>query len=418
MLNEVGFGVKFIKDYNELNVLRFIKDNGPVSRAQISKKYKISKAAVSDIIARLINKGYVAEIGVGNSTSRGGRKPVMLQFNQKAGYVIGIELKRNYARIALGDMDANLHKFETVEFEEKTPLPDVLRYIFPVVHGFLDLEWVRKSKPIGIGIGLPGLIDYEAGCIKVSDTLKIWENVPVRDMVEKEFGISTVIENDVKTLTLGECLFGGGKNSQDLVYLWIGDGIGAGIIINGYLLRGITASAGEVGYGELGFHIREENAFPLLYKGQKDFGDILSNKLLVEAACAALQNNNYKTFLSPANISIDSIIKAAENKDALANELLREFGELLGIVCINLVNTLNMELLIISGKLLQKSDVLLRYVRNKVNNDLLSAPAEAVSIVSAKLKEEGCVLGAFGLVLEDLFYQGRMNVLKYRDLFN
>ncbi len=118
MIHDVGFGVKFIKDYNELKVLRFIKNNQKVSRAEISKQYNISKAAVSDIVNRLIIQGYVSETGVGSSTKRGGRKPVLLNFNQKAGYVIGIEIKRSFARVALIDLDTNIYEFKVIEFEE------------------------------------------------------------------------------------------------------------------------------------------------------------------------------------------------------------------------------------------------------------------------------------------------------------
>ena len=109
MLQQVGFGVKFIKDYNELNVLRFIKHHGPISRAEIAKKQHISKAGISEIVARLIDQDYISETGVGNSTQRGGRRPILLTFNQKAGYVIAIEIKRSISKISLLDMNATIH---------------------------------------------------------------------------------------------------------------------------------------------------------------------------------------------------------------------------------------------------------------------------------------------------------------------
>lgn len=416
MLQQVGFGVKFIKDYNELNVLRFIKHHEPVSRAEIAKKQHISKAGISEIVARLIDQDYVSEIGVGNSTQRGGRKPILLTFNQKAGYVVAIEIKRSFAKISLMDMNATIHNTKTVTHPTGCPMQDVLRQIFPVIHEFLKIDWVRQSRPIGLGIGIPGLIDYESGCIKLSDSLKSWENYPIRKKFEEEFNIPTILENDVKTLALGECLFGKGIEHQSLVNLWIGDGIGAGIILNGSLIRGVTASAGEIGYDELGFCVRDINEFPLLYNGQKRFGDILSNKWLASAACSAL-NSGRTSELMESQLSPETIVAAAENGDHLAIELLQEYGALLGILCINIINILNIELLVICGKILSQSDLLLKYVREKVNKDLLSVPAHAVHIVSSGLKENGVVLGAAGLVLEDLFHQDVINILKYRSIF-
>jgi predicted NBD/HSP70 family sugar kinase len=291
-----------------------------------------------------------------------------------------------------------------------------LRQIFPIINEFLNIEWVKQSRPIGIGIGIPGLIDYDSGSIKLSDSLKSWENYPIRKKFEEEFNIPTILENDVKTLALGECLFGKGINHQNLVNLWIGDGIGAGIILNGSLIRGVTASAGEVGYSELGFYVRDRNEFPLLYNGQKRFGDILSNRWLASAACAALKNGQKSTLVED-QMSPENIVIAAQNGDKLAISLLKEYGTLLGILCINLINTLNIELLVICGKILSQNDLLLKYVREKVNNDLLSVPAHAVHIVSSDLKENGVVLGAAGLVLEDLFHHDVINIMKYRSIF-
>jgi predicted NBD/HSP70 family sugar kinase len=416
MIHDVGFGVKFIKDYNELKILRFIKNNQKVSRAEISKQYNISKAAVSDIVNRLISQGYVYETGVGSSTKRGGRKPVLLNFNQKAGHVIGIEIKRSFARVALIDLDTKIYEFNVIEYEEGYSIEYILQDIFVIIEDYQKLKWVSNSRLIGIGVAVPGLIDYKKGCIKVSDTLKNWIGIPIKEIIENKFDTHTVVENDVKARTLSEYHFGVGKEYDNLVNLWIGDGIGAGIIIDGHLIRGITASAGEVGYDELGFFVRNSSNFPLLYNNQKDFGDILSNKLLLQAASNAMNNIN-STSLSEDSLTLDNLVTAAENNDPLATSLLKEFGELLGILCINLVNTLNMELLVISGKLVRKSNILIDYIIDKVHKDLLSVPAHAVKIIAAELNERGGVLGSAGLVLEDLFYKDRIDVVKYRDVF-
>ncbi len=416
MLHQLGSGVKFIKDYNELNVLRFIKQNAPVSRAEIAKKYHISKAAVTDIISRLIGQGYVSEVGVGDSTMRGGRKPIMLEFNHAAGYVIAIEIKRDHAQIALVDLDANIRNLERVDYAVGSCFEIVTEKIFPVIHTFLREKWLRKSKPIGIGIGIPGIIDYEKGCIKVSDTLHNWEKVSICNLFENEFGLATVLENDVKTQTLGECLFGQGKDSDNLVNLWIGDGIGAGIIINGSLIRGHTASAGEVGYDELGFFLKDQGSFPMLYRGQKDFGDILSNKLLLDSAREALQEG-VDSKLCPEKLTLQELACAADKKDPLATKLLREYANILGIICINLINMLNIELLIVSGELVNQCNALLDFLKERVHQDILREPAQSVRVVPGSLKDTGIVLGATGLVLEDLFYQERLNVVKYRSIF-
>ncbi|TFG95405.1 MAG: ROK family protein, partial [Calditrichales bacterium] len=207
-----------------------------------------------------------------------------------------------------------------------------------------------------------------------------------------------------------------GKESQNLVNLWIGDGIGAGIFLNGSLIRGVSASAGEIGYAELGFFIKDGLEFPLLYNNQKTLSDILSNRSLIDAARKALQNG-YRCGLKEEKLTPEYIMQSAEEKDPLGMALIKEYGALIGILCINLINTLNVELLIINGPVLAESELLLGTIKEKVQKDLLTAPATAVRIVLGALKEQGVVLGATGLVLEDLFYQDKMNLQKYRSIF-
>ena len=233
MLRKVGYGTRLVRDFNELNILRFIKEYGPLSRAQLSKKYRISKATVSEIIAKLLRDGFVIEIGMGKSSKLGGRKPVMLEFNPRAGYAIGIEIKRDHARLCLTDLNAHIYKQDTINYQYKSVLSDVLKKLFPIIHSYLDEKWLVSAKPMGIGVSIPGLIDYKNGCILESDSLKEWEGVKIKKIFEEKFSIETFIENDVKAMTFGEFRFGNGRNFNNLVFLWVGDGIGAGLVING-----------------------------------------------------------------------------------------------------------------------------------------------------------------------------------------
>jgi predicted NBD/HSP70 family sugar kinase len=411
-----GYGPKVVRQYNELNILRFIKNENPISRADIAKRYKISKAAVSEIIAHLLQQGYVSEIGVGNSTRIGGRKPILLAFNPKAGFAIGVEIKRDHARVALGDLDAGIHENQMFQFQNGAPLKDVLDEVFKIIDSFRNIDWVKKAKPIGIGVAIPGLIDYESGRIRESDTLKNWQDYPIRDAFVQRYGIETRIENDVKTISIGECRFGNGKDTSNIVYLWLGDGIGAGIVINGELYRGVSASAGEVGFFELGCCIREFDEFKLLYNGQKYFGDILSGKELQRGAAKGLRNG-YEGMMDPEKLDVDSILAEADKNNPLAIELLREYGFLVGVVCIHLINTLNPELILIGGPAFTQNERLLKFIREKIQNDVLRTPSSAVRVRGARLHDDAGIVGAIGLILEDLFYMEKLNIKKYRDVF-
>lgn len=417
-MNQDGnYGSKLVREYNELNILRFIKNEGPISRADLAKRYKISKAAVSEIIAHLLRQGSVYEIGMGSSTSLGGRKPILIQFNPKAGYSIGVEIKRDHATVASADLNATIYDRESFSFNRGTPLKIVLEEIFNIIEKFQKRSWITKSKAIGIGVTIPGLINYQTGAIQESDTLKDWQDFPIRDTFNAKFGLETVIENDVKAISLGECRFGNGKNVNNLVYLWIGDGLGAGIIINGELYRGVSASAGEIGYYELGCFIRNLEEYKLLYHGQQNFGDLLSSNVLFAAVKKGLAHN-FPHRLEEQGITIEKIFGYAENNCPLALEIIKEYGYLVGILCINLINTLNPELILIGGHHhLAQQPILINYIKEKVKLDVLRTPSRAVRIKSAKLDEDAGILGAIGLILDDLFYMNRLNIKKYRSIF-
>jgi glucokinase len=215
--------------------------------------------------------------------------------------------------------------------------------------------------------------------------------------LETHFKVPVYVENDVKAMTLGEYLLGSAKGIKNLVYLFIGDGLGAGIMINGHLHRGFTSSAGEIGYTELEPASFYREQFPLMYNGQSIFGQILTDTNIVES----YQRNNSE--LTEKKISVATIAEKAGNGDLTAIQIIRECASLLSNLSINLINTLNPELIIIGGKLSQCHPELIELVRETIHKDLLSVPAEAVLVRAATRGEEAVALGATGLVLYEMF---------------
>jgi predicted NBD/HSP70 family sugar kinase len=166
-------------------------------------------------------------------------------------------------------------------------------------------------------------------------------------------------------------------------------------------MRGITGSAGEIGYNELGYWLKSKKNFSLLFDNQRDFGDIISEPVLINAAERAIKKG-YESILSKNNpITINSIGKAAESGDKLACNLLKEMGALIGIVCINLLNTVNPEMIILCGQIIEKCPMLVKLVQQNVHKDILHSPAEAVQICASKLKDEAVLKGAISMVLHD-----------------
>ncbi|MBM4161980.1 MAG: ROK family transcriptional regulator [Ignavibacteria bacterium] len=395
MLKALRRRIEYFDEPNEYRVLRLVRDSQLISRTEIAQFCKLSKPTVSEIVNRFVRQGFLERVGESDSTDRGGRKRELLRFNPRAGFVIGVDIGMSESTVAVTDLNANILNRTSIRYSTGS-LPDfVLDRLFQSVDRLVRLTSLDIEKCVGVGIGLPGLIDRSTGIIRVADTLAGWAGVNIRQIFEERFRLPVYIENDVKTRCLAEFLFGSGKNFWNQVYLWVGDGIGAGIIIDGKLHHGITESAGEIGYNEIGYAIGNRSAFPMLYYGQRDFGEVLSDSVMVDAYRRATKTHD--------DITVETIFRAAVAGEPLAVGLIEEVSSLASVVCVNLINTLNPELIVIGGKIAEAGSLVLERVRQKVHEDILSVPAEAVRIVPAALKHDGVIVGAVGLVLYDLF---------------
>jgi predicted NBD/HSP70 family sugar kinase len=402
MITSLGTGRRVLAEPTDYRVLRTVRESRGISRVEIAQRCHLSKPTVTAVVNRFLRAGVLRKTGEGPSTRRGGRKREILQFNPLAGTVAAIDLRMTSAHIALTDLNASILAHESFTYHRGEDPHAVLREAAHLLQRLLAHDRSAARHCAGVGVGLPGLIDRSAGTIIEADTLVGWKGINLRSVFADYFRFPVHIENDVKARTLAEYLFGVGKHWNDQVFLWIGDGIGAGIIINGSLHHGATESAGEIGYNALGFGLADPRAFPLLYSGQKDFGEILSNAVIG------------RSYVRHAGISgsgsVRQVLRKAEKGDPVALAILDEVAELVSVVCILLINMLNPGLVVIGGEIAGAGQRFLGAVLDRVRKGSLSVPAEAVQIAPGALGDDGVILGSAGLVLHELLQPGRGHV--------
>ncbi len=392
MLRELRRTSEYAAEPNTNRVLRMVREARRISRIEIANRTRLSKATVSEIAGRLVDSGFLVPVGQGPAGSRGGRKRELLEFNPGAACVFGIDIERTRTDVAVTNLDATILRRSSFAYPAGTPPKRVLKNLITALH---DLEAQSKDihqKAVGIGIGLPGVIDRDTGVIRVADTLQGWAGFDIAAELRKEFDLPIFIENDVKARTLGELIFGSGRHVRDAVYLWLGDGIGAGLVIGGRLHHGFTSSAGEIGYNGVVPSLGRSGT-PLLYNGQHDIGELLSESNILRALGGA----------RAATSSTDDLMARLARKEKRAEQLLGEIGDVIGSLSIALVNMLNPEIVILGGDLFWRSEQLVNVVQLKVKSDILPVPANAVRIAASALKEDGVLLGSVGHVLFDLF---------------
>ncbi len=386
-----------IREPNEVRILRLVRDSGEISRVEIAKICNLNKAYVSELVAKLIQSGFLEETGRVEANDKVGRKRMLLKFLPLAGIVAGVDIGMTNATVILIDLNAAILQKKTFFYSLETSAKEVLSNVVETITALLAVANYPQSRLVGIGVGVQGLIDYKTNTLIVSHNKKSWEGESLSAELEARFKVPVYVENDVKAMTVGEYLLGNAKGVKNFVYLFIGDGLGAGIMINGHLHRGFTSSAGEIGYTELEPPSFYREQFPLMFNGQSIFGQILTDASLVES---------YRRTASASKetqLSVAMIAENARNGENSAIGIIEECASLLSVLSISLINALNPELILIGGKLAQSSSKLIDLVKGKIQKDLLSVPAEAVQVKASVQGEEAVALGASSLVLYEMF---------------
>ncbi len=394
---------ELMRDLNRHLVLNLIKSRSPISRTDIAKLSGLSLATISGITGAFIESGLVHEMGAGEST--GGRKPVLLRLNYQAGFVIGVKLMEQAIASALTDLDANVlyHQITFLKTADgQTPQtaadwPGVLQAITQAIERAITESQVERQRLLGIGIGMAGVVDGEAGICRYSPFFG-WRDVKMAEPIAAHFGVPVYLENDVKTLTIAEQWFGHGHGVDHFVVVTVGRGVGAGIVVNGQFYRGALGGAGELG------HITLAEDGPLCDCGKRGCLEALAaDPAVVRQAQAAIALGERTALAKTEPLTLGAIVEAAETGDELARRVLADSGRWLGIGIATLVNILNPQLVIVSGEGVQAANWRFGSMQAAIRKHAFDGLANELQVVIEPSGDETWARGAACVVLGELF---------------
>lgn len=237
-----------LKDMNRKTVYKLISSVGEISKAEISRQTGISSPTVIKIVNFFLENGFVTEAGEGDSAI--GRKPQILKFNPDAAFSIGVQLEGDYLSLGIVNLEGKI-KF----LKQKHVSPDfdkiVKQELSLHIENVIKESSIPKDRILGIGIGIPGVLDAEKYIIEFAPLIGVNDVRDCRGMFDdlsKAVNLPVFIENDVNAAAIGEYVTRKLGPEQDLIYISLGTGLGAGIILNGKLRRGKRNLAGEIGY--------------------------------------------------------------------------------------------------------------------------------------------------------------------------
>jgi len=254
---------------------------------------------------------------------------------------------------------------------------------------------------LGVGVGVPGLVDVASGLLRLAPNLD-WVNVPVKEMLARQFDCPIYVENEANAAALGEYYFGAVQNVKDFIYLSSGVGLGSGIIMDGKLFRGMFGFAGEAGHmtidingelcgcGKRGCWETFVGPRAVLQRVRRSLA-LGAKSILHEMVDGDLQK-----------IGVDEVVKAAQLGDQTAKYALDEVAFYLGIGIANLVNLFNVEVIVLGGVLNNAGSLFLRDVERTALENTLIPGREHLRIIPSAHGSDACVMGTIALVLDDI----------------
>ncbi len=374
---------KLLKAHNRAAILNVVRQHGPISRVDVARLSGLSVGAVTGLTRELVDNGLVYEKQEGDS--RGGRPPILLALQPDGPYVVGLKLAENTLTFALTNLNADVIARATLTGSMRDP-EKVAARVAEGIGLMLAETGIHPGKLLGVGVGMAGILDAEAGVCRMSPYLG-WENVPLAALVEKWTNLPVYLDNDVNTLTLVEKLYGAGLGVNHFLTVTVGRGVGLGIVVNGQLYRG-GGGAGEFGHSAI------DRSGDLCDCGKRGCLETFVGDpwLLRHAAARGLSVEG-----------VEQLADAVRQQQPVALQLLREAGDALGRAVAMLVNVFDPELLIFSGEGIRYGDALLAPMRAALRINTMPALLDGLRLHVEPLGDDAWARGAASLVLQELF---------------
>jgi N-acetylglucosamine repressor len=395
-----------MKQTNHGLVLQFIQGRGPISRKAIAQISGLSTASVSKMTGELIERGLVQAVGEVEGEGRAGRREVLLRLNAHAGYVVGVMLGLHAIVCVLTDLDARvLHAIETplpvADHVSQANAPFAPHVIIPTtiqsIERLLALAQINRARLLGIGVAINGIVDPHTGVSRTAPHFG-WRNVPLAAPLAAHFGISVLLENDGRALTIAEQWFGAGRGVDHFVTVVAGHGIGAGVIANGQIYRGAMSGAGEFG------HIVFQPDGPRCScEKQGCLESLAAEPAILRQVDEALAAGAPSALAGVQPLNLAAIARAADAGDALARRVLSNAGRWLGIGIASLVNILNPQLLIIKGEIICAGRWYFEPMETALREHVFDGLADSLRILTEPSENGMWARGAACVMLSALF---------------
>ncbi len=379
-------------------VLALVREDRAKTRPEIGRQSGLARNVVADRVDQLIHAGLLAEGELGAST--GGRAPRELRFEAEVGYVLVAEIGATICGVGIADLAGQLVSTLEAPVDVKAGPVPTLEFVSSLLDSLLgDLP---AESIWGVGIGLPGPVEWMTGRPVAPPIMPGWDGFDVRGFFAARYGCAVWVDNDVNAMATGEARAGVAQGHQDSIYVKIGTGIGSGLFSRGQIHRGAQGAAGDIGHLALG--AKKDVVCRCGNTGCLEA--LAGGGALVRDAQAAAEDprSTYLRRERRAGRPLDGnlIVEAARFGDPVALEMLTRSAMTVGEALAGMVNIFNPSMIVIGGSVGRSLDIYLATIRRAVLDRSLPLATRSLQIVTSPLGDRAGMIGLAYTVIDEL----------------
>jgi glucokinase-like ROK family protein len=375
-----------MREINRSIVLDIIRRGGKVSRTDLAKRSALTKPTVSAIVEELLACGIVQEVGYGKALGGGGRRARLLEFNDASAAYLGLRLGVRTTAVGVADARGGLRAVREIPSAPSDPERGI-RDALAQVDQLLEEAEVPRDRLQSVGVAIPGLVSLRSGVLELAPNLH-WKQVPLRDLMSESLGLPVTVVNDTHACALAEARCGAARGVRSFVWVGIGTGIGAGIVIDGHVFKGHAGFSGEIGHCPIIVDGPECSC------GARGCLEAVASGWAISRAAESAVERGETTLLANAGSARDarSVAEAARAGDAVAQRILADVGAYIGMGISTLVNLLDPEMIVLGGGVMSAADYIIDAARASMDQHALRG--KNVRIVAGALGDRVGLVGA------------------------
>lgn len=379
-----------VGSYNRIVVLDTIRESGGISRVELSTRTGLTQQTVSNIVRRLVAEHLVIESGQVQGDM--GKPRTVLEVNHRAYHAVGVHIDPKAITCVVVDLSGHVVARATSQPSPNSRPTTVANHVVRGVELAVRRSGVERDSLIGVGIAAPGAIDRDAGEVIGPPNLPGWGRVPLRDAVAERVGLPVLLDNDSTAAAIGERWVGGAERGGSFAFIYLGTGVGCGLILANQIYRGESGNAGEFGHLSIDINGRQ------CHCGNRGCLEAYISPAALNEELRARDHESRTA--SGADLDWADLASAIDAGDDVVLAVVSEAAERLSDAAVSLVNLFDIKRLVIGGRGINGLVDLFRdAVAEHVNARSIARDTRSISVEASVVGEDVGAIGAASLVL-------------------